>query len=825
VYAGHDLGTSCPGGELVNGESGDNVTYCLNVTNTGDTYLDNITIDDTDLGIDRTDLMLLSGSEPLAPSSSLVFYYETTITASLINTADASGNPTDSGGTDIPGLTDPSDSDTAEVAMYAPLIDIQKTVYAGHDSGGSCPGGELVVGPSGDPVTYCFTITNNGDTYLDGITIDDTDLGIDRTDLTLLSGSEPLADGASMTFYYQTTITAGLINNADTSGNPTDSGGTDIPGLTDPIDSDTAQVAMYAPGIDIQKTVYAGHDLGASCPGGELVNGEIGDDITYCFTVTNTGDTYLDGITIDDTDLGIDRTDLTLLSGSEPLADGASMTFYYPSIIIGDLTNTADASGNPTDSGGTDIPGLTNPTDSDTAQVAMYAPGIDIQKTVYAGHDSGASCPGGELVVGDLGGAVTYCFAVTNNGDTYLDDITIDDTDLGIDRTDLTPLSVSEPLADGASISFYYQTTISGDLVNTADASGNPTDSGGADIPGLTDPIDSDTSQTELAVIIEDPKTDFLKVDADGSGDFSPGDRIEYTVVITNIGSGTAEDVFYTDTIDLNTNLVCSETTTSQGTITCPDGDPDTFSVNVGDIDGGTSVTITFQVTIDRPLAAGVTQVSNQGWVSGSNFDTKPTDDPAAPGEDDPTITPVKGVAIDPALKTSSLIADLDGNGGVSSGDILLYQVTFWNNGNMDATGVIFTDTPDPHTRLVAGTVVTTKGSVTRGNTDGDTSVEVYVGDVQGYSLEMITISFQVSVGSLPGYVHYIYNQGVVSSNEESPVLTDDPTTLIDGDRTRDPAAYTGAVPVFPSIYMGIVAALGAGILGYFIRRRLTRQE
>jgi len=32
-------------------------------------------------------------------------------------------------------------------------------------------------------------------------------------------------------------------------------------------------------------------------------------------------------------------------------------------------------------------------------------------------------------------------------------------------------------------------------------------------------------------------------------------------------------------------------------------------------------------------------------------------------------------------------------------------------------------------------------------------------------------------------------------------------------------------VPAFPSLYMGIVAALGAGILAYFIRRRLTRQE
>ena len=40
-----------------------------------------------------------------------------------------------------------------------------------------------------------------------------------------------------------------------------------------------------------EKTVYAGHDGGAGCAANttELVAGESGDDVTYCFTVTNTG--------------------------------------------------------------------------------------------------------------------------------------------------------------------------------------------------------------------------------------------------------------------------------------------------------------------------------------------------------------------------------------------------------------------------------------------------------------------------------------------------------------------------------------------------------
>ena len=122
--------------------------------------------------------------------------------------------------------------------------------------------------------------------------INDADLGIDQSDMTLVSGSEPLAPGASLVYYYDSTISGDLLNTADTSGNPTEADGTDIPGLTDPTDDDTAEVDEVAPGIELLKTVYAGNDAGASCPGTELVTGVNSDAVTYCFTVNNTGNTY-----------------------------------------------------------------------------------------------------------------------------------------------------------------------------------------------------------------------------------------------------------------------------------------------------------------------------------------------------------------------------------------------------------------------------------------------------------------------------------------------------------------------------------------------------
>jgi hypothetical protein len=79
----------------------------------------------------------------------------------------------------------------------------------------------------------------------------------------------------------------------------------------------------------------------------------------------------LDSITINDPDLGITEADMTLLSGLTPLAPGASLVYYYETVINGDLVNTASTSGNPTDADGNDLPGLDDPTDDDTAAVEI----------------------------------------------------------------------------------------------------------------------------------------------------------------------------------------------------------------------------------------------------------------------------------------------------------------------------------------------------------------------------------------------------------------------------------------------------------------------
>jgi uncharacterized repeat protein (TIGR01451 family) len=165
---------------------------------------------------------------------------------------------------------------------------------------------------------------------------------------------------------------------------------------------------------------------------------------------------------------------------------------------------------------------------------------------------------------------------------------------------------------------------------------------------GETTPVGqaSDGEVEDYAVAIGTPavgatKSDALVVDADTDGEADPGDTLEYTVVITNDGTVAALGVTFEDTPDANTALVVGSVTTTQGTVTAGNTAGDTaVAVAVGTLAaGGGTATITFEVTIVDPVPPGVTQVANQGTVSGDHFADRLTDDPATPEADDPTVT------------------------------------------------------------------------------------------------------------------------------------------------------------------------------------------
>ena len=278
-----------------------------------------------------------------------------------------------------------------------------------------------------------------------------------------------------------------------------------------------------------------------------------------------------------------------------------------------------------------------------------------------------------------------------------------------------------------------------------------------------------------LVAVLAASKSDTLIVDANGNGVAEAGDTLGYTVTIANSGNTAATTVQFTDTPDPNTTLVAGSVQTSQGTVTGGNTGTPPVVVAVGTLASNASATITFRVRINAPLPAGVTQISNQGSITSSEYPAISTDDPDQPGTSDPTETPVVAAPQLSASKSDALVIDTDANGSPSAGDTLQYQVTIRNTGNSAAPNVQFSDSPDSNTTLVTGSVQTSQGTITGGNT-GTPPVVVAVGTLAGNT--SATITFRVRINApLGAGVTQLINQGTVISTATPSVVTDDPDT------------------------------------------------
>lgn len=141
-----------------------------------------------------------------------------------------------------------------------------------------------------------------------------------------------------------------------------------------------------------------------------------------------------------------------------------------------------------------------------------------------------------------------------------------------------------------------------------------------------------------------------------------------------------------------------------------------------------------------------------------------------------------------------SLAVDADGNGLVSPGDTIRYELTVVNDGGADLTGVVASADLDPNAPLAVGSVITDTGVVTTGNGAGDTAVSVDVGTVPGGSTA--TIVFDAVVADpFPDGTSRVTATGEVSADGFDPVPTDDPALPGAADSTR-----TGIVVPRPAL-------------------------
>ena len=201
-----------------------------------------------------------------------------------------------------------------------------------------------------------------------------------------------------------------------------------------------------APAIDIVKTA------GTAPDGTDLTIAPLGGDVVYTYVVTNTGNTYLSNIFVED-DAGtpaVPADDVTVTSCTPALAGqfapGDSTTCTATLQVAVNTTNIAETSGNPTLADGTDIPGLPDPTDDDDAVVVLSPvinPQIDLEKTI----------DGEPIDNGDGTFTITFNLVVTNTGQADL---------LEIQLVDDLIAAVNTPTPNNGTVSNASVTFISG---------------------------------------------------------------------------------------------------------------------------------------------------------------------------------------------------------------------------------------------------------------------------------------------------------------------------------------------------------------------------
>ena len=99
--------------------------------------------------------------------------------------------------------------------------------------------------------------------------------------------------------------------------------------------------------------------------------------------------------------------------------------------------------------------------------------------------------------------------------------------------------------------------------------------------------------------------------------------------------------------------------------------------ISLSSLPAGETLVIDVVVDVDNPLPGGTTQLSSQVDVTGSNFTTEPTDDPATGADDDPTVTVV-------VIEADLAVTKTNGTATSIPGQPTVYTIVAANHGPSD---------------------------------------------------------------------------------------------------------------------------------------------
>ncbi|HKV13187.1 MAG TPA: hypothetical protein VJ725_33920, partial [Thermoanaerobaculia bacterium] len=265
------------------------------------------------------------------------------------------------------------------------------------------------------------------------------------------------------------------------------------------------------------------------------------------------------------------------------------------------------------------------------------------------------------------------------------------------------------------------------------------------------DPNPSDNTSTDTTPVSSAPDLSITK--SDGGASVAPGNTITYTLTYGNTGSTGAAGVVITETVPANTTFNAGASTA--GWSCTPNNNAGaTCTLAIGSVAAGvTGQTATFAVTVDNPVANGVTQITNTASIADNgNNGTDPT-----PANNTSTDTTPVSSAPDLSITKS------DGGASVAPGGTVTYTLTYGNTGSTGAAGVVITETVPANTTFNAG--LSTAGWSCTPNNNAGATCTLAIGSVAA-GVTGQTATFAVTAGNpLPGGVTQITNTTSIADN------------------------------------------------------------
>src|SRR5690554_2311859 len=605
---------------------GETITYTFTVTNEGNVTLGNVVVTDPLIAVISGPTGDTNGNGMLDVDETWIYTGTYTITqvdidaGEVINQATATATaPDQSTVSDLSGSTTTTVDPTVIELCQDPAIAIVKTGIFNDENGNEFSLHDAL------PI-YTFTVTNEGNVTLGNVVVTDPLIAV-------ISGPTGDTNGNGMvevdeTWIYtgtytitQVDIDAGeVINQATaTATAPDQSTVSDLSGSTTTTDDPTVIELCQDPAIAIVKTGIFNDENGNECS-------DVGETITYTFTVTDEGNVTLGNVVVTDPLIAVisgptgDTNGNGMLDVDETWIYTGTYTITQVDIDAGEVINQATATATaPDQSTVSDLSGSTTTTDDPTVIELCQDPVIAIVKTGIFNDENGNECS-------DVGETITYTFTVTNEGNVSLSNVTVTDPLIAVitgptgDTNNDGILDVTETWVYTGTYTITQADIDAGQVTNQATATGiAPDQSTVSDLSGTTIENDDPT----VIELCQDPAIAIVKTgifnDENGNECSDVGETITYTFTVTNEGNVSLSNVTVTDPLiavitgptgDINNDGILDVTETWVYT--------GTYAITQADIDAG-------QVT-NQATATGI--APDQSTVSDLSGTTIGNDDP-----------------------------------------------------------------------------------------------------------------------------------------------------------------------------------------------------